>query len=770
MIHERETEFRRRKFAQIREAMVAAAPVSQADGAAAPHRQALVDALDEFRSTLDLEAFRQKLDANSRGAGFSELFYGFNFGVAMFLNSLVKKSGEPSDLAALLIETIAVPANDQQADEKLASLLRQVELVREGGHPAPKSAAIFCSFFWWFQAPETWPFLGPASEEAVEALGWLPKDLDPVDRYRRYRTLIRSLSSDIAVGRPLSEVMVPASTETITLANVDAALTWFRDNQWIGLDNALGDRLQWAHELYEQRVDGEYPDDSFEVARTNIAAVLAEMRTLGDHSETAVGNALGRDLRRHVANEYWMKNPPIIRANAWVKWKPKNVTGWNEVCSMIVSATSDGIAIGVTPGRRQSGWSLSIRDELVALLPAGLQVVENYGDPFAVYAVEGAGQARRDFLVGTLIPMDQAVGSPDVAHEIERVAAALQPVFDRIMALAGSADEATAQSDATGEKPSDLGMTDEGAEPADEGAELEERLDSVVEECHLDGRSFVDDLVALLRDKRQIVLYGPPGTGKTVTVAAVGVLDGNSGNNYSVTYASNQTSAITSLAAATWTGSADTAWTNPANWVGGVVPDLSNVQTVTIPAGAGSVVFDASAGTTSLQSLTSARPISVTGGNLQIGTLLQTESYNQSGGLLSGAGAFNVSDSFVQTGGSIATPRVCSAFAQVPLPSIKLAPITRISTGKPRLAAQRAAAGIERPAGRLRPRRKPAARAAHPGSGSGRASGPLGGPDAQYRVRRYVPHRDRARLPTWMPVLSGRIRVPAAAPAQIPAE
>ncbi len=66
------------------------------------------------------------------------------------------------------------------------------------------------------------------------------------------------------------------------------------------------------------------------------------------------------------------------------------------------------------------------------------------------------------------------------------------------------------------------------------------------------------------------------------------------------------------------------------------------------------MVFDAAAGTTSLQSLTSARPISVTGGNLQIGTLLQTESYNQSGGLLSGAGAFNVSDSFVQTGGSIA--------------------------------------------------------------------------------------------------------------------
>jgi hypothetical protein len=143
------------------------------------------------------------------------------------------------------------------------------------------------------------------------------------------------------------------------------------------------------------------------------------------------------------------------------------------------------------------------------------------------------------------------------------------------------------------------------------------------------------------------------GTGKTVTVAGVGVNDGNSGGNYTVSYANNLTSSITALAAATWTGSVDTSWTNPSNWVGGVVPDLGNVQSVTIPAGAGSVVFDAAAGTTSLLSLSSARPISVTGGNLQIGSLLQTASYSQSGGLLSGAGTLSVSDSFQQTGGSI---------------------------------------------------------------------------------------------------------------------
>jgi len=145
------------------------------------------------------------------------------------------------------------------------------------------------------------------------------------------------------------------------------------------------------------------------------------------------------------------------------------------------------------------------------------------------------------------------------------------------------------------------------------------------------------------------------GTNKTVSVAAVSVNDGNGGANYSLSYANNPTSSITALAAAIWTGSADTAWTNPANWAGGVVPDLTNVQTVTIPAGAGSVVFDAAAGTTSLQTLTSARPINITGGNLQIDSLLQTGSYSQSGtSSLSGTGSLVVTDSFSQSGGTIA--------------------------------------------------------------------------------------------------------------------
>ena len=143
------------------------------------------------------------------------------------------------------------------------------------------------------------------------------------------------------------------------------------------------------------------------------------------------------------------------------------------------------------------------------------------------------------------------------------------------------------------------------------------------------------------------------GTGKTVTVSGVTVNDGNGGANYNVTYVGNFSSSITPLAAATWSGSAgDSLWSSAGNW--DVVPITGNVLSVTIPAGAGSVVFDTSAGATSLQSLSSQRPVSVTGGNLQIGASLSTPSYNQSGGAVTGSGSMTVAGSFTQSGGSVA--------------------------------------------------------------------------------------------------------------------
>ena len=94
--------------------------------------------------------------------------------------------------------------------------------------------------------------------------------------------------------------------------------------------------------------------------------------------------------------------------------------------------------MGVSPGRRGKGWSASIRAQLLPLLPADLEHIDNWAHPFrAADAVPGA-----DYLLGVRLTFDVALGDSELADEVERVAAALQPVFDRVMALAGSADQA----------------------------------------------------------------------------------------------------------------------------------------------------------------------------------------------------------------------------------------------------------------------------------------------------------------------------------------
>ena len=113
------------------------------------------------------------------------------------------------------------------------------------------------------------------------------------------------------------------------------------------------------------------------------------------------------------------------------------------------------------------------------------------------------------------------------------------------------------------------------------------------------------------------------GTGKTVTVTGA-TLSGVTDNGKPVFgYASTlgtlsaPIGTITVLPTATWTGSAgDGLWSSAGNWSGGALPDGANVAAVVIPAGAGSVVMDSLATGVNLQSLSSARPVTQSGGSL----------------------------------------------------------------------------------------------------------------------------------------------------------
>ena len=109
---------------------------------------------------------------------------------------------------------------------------------------------------------------------------------------------------------------------------------------------------------------------------------------------------------------------------------------------------------------------------------------------------------------------------------------------------------------------------------------------------------------------------------------------------------------ITPRAAVTWhLGGSSNLWSDPSNW--DLLPSSGNVLSAVIPSGA-SVVFDATAASTSLQSITSSGTVTVTGGVLSVANALNTDRLIQTGGQVTGGGSVTVNSDFSQSAGAIA--------------------------------------------------------------------------------------------------------------------
>jgi hypothetical protein len=74
------------------------------------------------------------------------------------------------------------------------------------------------------------------------------------------------------------------------------------------------------------------------------------------------------------------------------------------------------------------------------------------------------------------------------------------------------------------------------------------------------------------------------GTGKAVNVTGVKV-SGRDASNYIINANASTTADITRIPSVTWVGGTTGSWYDPANWSGGIVPDLTNVISVMIPEG-----------------------------------------------------------------------------------------------------------------------------------------------------------------------------------------
>lgn len=170
------------------------------------------------------------------------------------------------------------------------------------------------------------------------------------------------------------------------------------------------------------------------------------------------------------------------------------------------------------------------------------------------------------------------------------------------------------------------------------------------------------------------------GSGKLVSVngSATGITTSGSlpVYGYKLPAVTGAIGTVTQRPTSTWNGGGSNLWSYAGNW--DVLPDGANVASVVIPAGVGPIVFDASVGNTTLQSLNSGSPILVTGGALQVSSTLSAAGFAQSGGSVVG-GTLKVIGAFNQTGGSVdmtaidvLTPTGGIAFSSLKAPVVKL--------------------------------------------------------------------------------------------------
>lgn len=464
-LHERELDLRLRRYLWLRSALLDDQPtvddLTTRHERRLQHRSDLLDAAHGFTTTGDVGLLDEALRALVSDAGADDVWPGVTKGVLGFLEAMIGDGSGTAELAVSLAELV-IPPDDDGVDA-LIRLIDLVELSPLAVRPPAHHAVAFLSLWWWVADPDHWPYARPDALDGMRRSGWLDPGSPPEEQYWTYRETWLALGANHLV---------------------DDTMEWSRTAPWMGLDPMIRVRLEWAEGMADQWEYDRYRDRLEPVALANIAAVRSDLRTLGDLVRDEVAANLGRSVRTKISHP--RDDNGMVGSTAWIRWHVTDtavgdgttVDSWKRTPSLQVQLDPTATVIGVDPGRRGPRWLPTVRSDLSNSIGGDLSVIDT----------------DDGFVIGVAHPGDEMFATTDITDEIIRVAAALQPLLHRMLTLAAQ-------------------MDDDPFDPDEEG--LEDRLDQVVESCHLEDRSFVDEVLELLADKGQVVFYGPPGTGKT---------------------------------------------------------------------------------------------------------------------------------------------------------------------------------------------------------------------------------------------------------------
>ena len=458
--------------------------------------------LEELARSDDLETFVEAMQAYSReGTSFK------GYAGQIFLRNLYSETDDSRATARLLVEVLRPPRDSAEAHRKIGSLAAEVRRIGAGRLLAPGYSAFLASYFWNMANPLEWPIAWRDSIHFIEYCTgtYLPSSSEPADRYLRLVEAIRAFDNDIERFWQVRNMPI--------------------QRNHVLLDSVLVDRCRFG---LDRDIDPA-------ALLANADALVAVSRHIGETLRDVVSEASGIDLKYKKLPRMWNQGGPG-RSDLWVDWQlPVNPKG----PAIRVWVNHNGAAIGLRTSHLSRWTNLKIR--LGALNPPGFEefeimrllsvlkssdgdgggAAEPDGETFYAPSGDVGPRAGRSGFVGAAGDLfygkwyePEALSGLDLRAEVVSVTEALRPMLDAVM------------QEATGEKPARPGRpgpADEHDEPLKEDPidgeaeedSLDERIESLAEDLLLEGRGFLDDLVALLGDKGQAILYGPPGTGKT---------------------------------------------------------------------------------------------------------------------------------------------------------------------------------------------------------------------------------------------------------------
>ncbi|MCY4620699.1 MAG: AAA family ATPase [bacterium] len=416
---------------------------------------------NRLASSRDLERFRADLLtwAIENDVGFKGPAGG------MFINSLVKHTDDPAESTRLLVNGLTPPPDRESAATQIDMLVHHVNRIQVGAKPAPLSAAFVLSYFWALEQPRKWPIFWPNDRKFLDASMGLKLSGSPTERYLEFVDLVAVLDEDC---------------ERFAMVS-----SWWVEKRPVFLDPVLVDRCAYG------RDPEAIPPESL---RNNAAALVGIAKHLRDVLAEDVAEVVEHLVKVEGPPPEWKKGRP--RSDLWANWRvPDSEIG------LRLWINDQGAAIGVIPGylRHRRGWTDEARGVVDQNGVEGFRLMatrgSRHGDDVGFLGRSGSFIYGRWYEAGQLTDLD-------LTTEVVDVATAARPLLDALVSRARSEDPTNGPPEPEGQH----GNTEEGTPP--------DPIDTAAADLLVD-RSFLNDIVELLRDKGQVILYGPPGTGKT---------------------------------------------------------------------------------------------------------------------------------------------------------------------------------------------------------------------------------------------------------------